>query len=861
MAAVRPLVLVYQELASVNSVAATPTMESLIAGPCYHIMDYPANRASISISEYGVLGAACSPATGSSVGRPVAGSSAISLAEPPGSIIGAQLEHNSVSVYFENAYLEVISGIDGVFEPTAPDENLFRAPTNSFGVSGVRPGDRLTVTDDAGDTYILFVQEVGGVEASTLPANELRTSTNFAGDTSAPSKFRIERHIQSGVIPSSYVECNGNQIDIKGGAVALVDVASDGNLVALPINYAELFVEYRALRTDLARITSVDSTSLETVLGKVDERNPLAVGAFVALANTTSSIQVYGVDSDDLNGEVDSLSGYQRLVDLLDSRDDTYAITPLTQDMGIINAIHAHAEDVSGPERAKFRIVYANGTVLPETKVIAGSSISGTSEAVSGGPSSTVLVDATGSFSSDGVRAGDTLALLGTAPFLGAYPVRRAIANERLFVPDITIATAANGASPYYVLRGAGTPSRIVPAESDGLTSGIELAPANADASDVGKIARLVGTVNNDLSPLGNNDYLITAVDVTTGVYTVHGDVLAQDSFFVEIVPTVTAKTSPATLDLRTSFRQVLDNTASFIANGVVAGDVLQVPIPAQAAGVEFDVFYAARVSNVLSENRLELELGSDIPTTDLVQGQTGDLGYRVIRVLDKTGQKEELLRVVDPQTGPNSKRLVLVWPDVCTLTGVQNAKTQTRSRQPGYYLACALAGMSAGLPPHQGFTFLGISGIDEIFHSSRYFKERDLTEISNSGWYLFVQDTVTAAPYCVHQLTTDTSALENAELSIVRVFDYVSRFYKAVLNQFIGKYNVTPQTLEILAETLNNATDQLRSDFYPRIGAPLLGARITTLAPLVGQRDRVEVYMDVDLPAPLNRIGLHLVA
>jgi hypothetical protein len=45
----------------------------------------------------------------------------------------------------------------------------------------------------------------------------------------------------------------------------------------------------------------------------------------------------------------------------------------------------------------------------------------------------------------------------------------------------------------------------------------------------------------------------------------------------------------------------------------------------------------------------------------------------------------------------------------------------------------------------------------------------------------------------------------------------------------------------------------------FPKIGAPLLDAKITLVEQT--QVDRLEVYMTVDMPGVLNQVGLHLKA
>ena len=167
---------------------------------------------------------------------------------------------------------------------------------------------------------------------------------------------------------------------------------------------------------------------------------------------------------------------------------------------------------------------------------------------------------------------------------------------------------------------------------------------------------------------------------------------------------------------------------------------------------------------------------------------------------------------------------------------------------------------MTAGLPNHQGFTNLGVAGIAKLYHSDGYFTARQISKISDGGWMVFVQDTPESPPYCIHQLTTDPSALQTGEYSMVKNFDYLSRFFVATVKDFIGKWNINEETLGFLRQAINSGIQQLKSQRVARIGAPILDAAITSLAISDASPDRVEVYVSVNRPVPLNTIGLHLV-
>ena len=123
------------------------------------------------------------------------------------------------------------------------------------------------------------------------------------------------------------------------------------------------------------------------------------------------------------------------------------------------------------------------------------------------------------------------------------------------------------------------------------------------------------------------------------------------------------------------------------------------------------------------------------------------------------------------------------------------------------------------------------------------------------------VQETEESAPYVRHQLTTDMSTVEFQELSFVKNYDYISYICRDTLKPFIGRWNVTSPTLAAIRTSLAAALETLKLDVQAQIGAPVVDYSITSVATLPDNRTRVEAYVDITMPYPLNTIGLHLVS
>ena len=236
-------------------------------------------------------------------------------------------------------------------------------------------------------------------------------------------------------------------------------------------------------------------------------------------------------------------------------------------------------------------------------------------------------------------------------------------------------------------------------------------------------------------------------------------------------------------------------------------------------------------------------------PFADELVADGVEVSFTVTHTMDKSEQASAIAAVSQSY---GSSRFVHVWPDICVID---------ERELPGYYLACAVAGGIAGLPSHYGFTNLSMSGIGGVKHSNDYFSQDQLNTIAGGGTFIFVQETAESAPYVRHQLTTDMSTVEFQELSFVKNYDYVSYICRDVLRPYIGTWNVTSAALSAISTSLSAALESLKLNVQAQIGAPIVDYAIRSIGYLEDNRTRVEAYVDVTFPYPLNTIGLHLVS
>lgn len=783
---IRPVVLVYQDLATPTVTPTAPDLNALIVGPAFHIQDYykPGtstyeDKADIHLaSDYGAL-------EGDPAAAPPAGPAVITVAEPPNNKAGALLDADSVEIYFDEARVQIDNTATIT---TTADSNVITGLGTAWntGATKVAAGDRVTIKDASN---VVISRTVLAVDSDTsIRLTSDIPSSGFAAG--AAQVYRITRQLNDQKIDSAFFTVNGNIVKINGGVTLAVP-----NQGAKTVVYAKVYMAYRSMRQDLVELDTVESTAdITSKIGRLDARNPLATGVFVALQNTTSQVQFIAVLTDDL-------AGYTSVRDKISGRPDVYAIVPLTADTTILAMWNSDCVGLALPDEnegrpQRFRAVIGSGE-LPVTKTIITPSTTGEATADTGSaPAAVVKITLTGvaDLVAGGVIPGDILRVSVTSAAgvvaLGDYPIANVVSVS---------AVEVDPTSPFASAGNADITAEIV--ESDGST--VRIASA-----------ALVGTV----TAAGDDLYLI-----------------------------------------------LKDASGTFIASGVAAGDLIQVPADPNAAITSASVFTSFVVASVLSDQRVKIvNNGQDTSTVanELPHGakRTGGalvtttaVNYQIVRTLSKNQQVTELVAVAQSF---KSRRTILVWPDKVDVAGVVGGESQ-----PGYYASCAVGGMTAGLPSQQGFTNLGIAGISQIYDSNTYFTDSQLTDLSNGGWYVFAQQTPSSLPYTIHQLTTDPSTLESGEFSVVKNFDFVSMFFVEILEDFLGQYNVTVETLTLLQAALNTGGDLLKLRTVAKIGAPLTSFSITELGQSPVSEDRVRAYVAIGLPKPLNVFELHLVA
>lgn len=278
-------------------------------------------------------------------------------------------------------------------------------------------------------------------------------------------------------------------------------------------------------------------------------------------------------------------------------------------------------------------------------------------------------------------------------------------------------------------------------------------------------------------------------------------------------------------------------SNAKFMNDGVVPGDLVHI-----TAGTGTpNPIGVAEILQVINNQKLQLK----------VTGTATGVSYYVTRNLTRAQQSAI---IAGTSTSFGSKRVVHI-PQGAGV--VVNGVTRYL---PGYYLACAMAGLISGLPVQQSLTNIGLAGIVDVQFGNFYFTRAQMDTMAAAGTCLVVQESQGSIPYFRHSLTTDMTVLPYREVQQVKNIDYLSYYFFDLLKGYIGKWNITTDTLQTVRQTLTAGGRQLQDRKLPKIGAPLVDFKIQKLIQDPNNTDRVICELPVKIAAPLNYLNLYLI-
>lgn len=359
----------------------------------------------------------------------------------------------------------------------------------------------------------------------------------------------------------------------------------------------------------------------------------------------------------------------------------------------------------------------------------------------------------------------------------------------------------------------------IVPMSSDERV--IQAAKAHVVSASDEMVAReRIAIVNQSFSP-------------TTMIYDKLADGQTAWTGYVEMAP----GTEPAV------YNRVTIPGASLLTDRVRAGDTFRSNFTIDALGN--DVYQSFKVVEVIDEQTLRLESPA---FASPVGSESAPRRIQIVRNLTKREQAE---KIAASSERLGNRRVVNVWPDVLRDGDLSVA---------GYFAGAAIAGLKSGIAPHQPVTNVVLNGFTRADRSTPYFTMTDLNIVAGGGTWIIDQDRNGGEIFNRHQLTTDYTDDNMAEISITTNLDSISKLIREDLRQFIGQWNNHPFFQQLLKTRLVDRLTFLQGRAVTvKAGPQLLNFEITNIGtdPLI--RTRVLVDINLTLPYPVNVIQVKL--
>jgi hypothetical protein len=151
------------------------------------------------------------------------------------------------------------------------------------------------------------------------------------------------------------------------------------------------------------------------------------------------------------------------------------------------------------------------------------------------------------------------------------------------------------------------------------------------------------------------------------------------------------------------------------------------------------------------------------------------------------------------------NERVSVVYPDVAS----KKLSIGSYVNLGAQYIAAAIAGAESTLNIQQSRTRMTLSSFYELKGVRMTRTEKN--QLAAKGvWILEQANGAGTAVSIRHQLTTDMTSVQTRESSIIAIKDFVAKYYRQILEPYIGKYNITPEVVTRIEATLKGGKNQL---------------------------------------------------
>lgn len=196
------------------------------------------------------------------------------------------------------------------------------------------------------------------------------------------------------------------------------------------------------------------------------------------------------------------------------------------------------------------------------------------------------------------------------------------------------------------------------------------------------------------------------------------------------------------------------------------------------------------------------------------------------------------------------NERISMVYPTKATRTMSDGSIMEVGAQ----FIAAAYVGLESSMALYQSKTRATSAVFNELRGVQLTRSEKN--KLAQCGVMIFEQPAGAGTNIvCRHQLTTNMDSAEYRENSILACKDYVAKYLRGVLDTYIGKSNITADTITKVTGSMNSAISTLIREGY------ILEGALRSLAQDEDNPDTLIIDVQIKVPYPCNYIQLTIIS
>lgn len=196
------------------------------------------------------------------------------------------------------------------------------------------------------------------------------------------------------------------------------------------------------------------------------------------------------------------------------------------------------------------------------------------------------------------------------------------------------------------------------------------------------------------------------------------------------------------------------------------------------------------------------------------------------------------------------NERVSMVYPTKATRVMSDGSVAEVGAQ----FIAAAFVGLEASMPLYQSKT----RATSAVFNELRgvQLTRAEKNKLAECGVMIFEQPAGAGTNVvCRHQLTTNMDSAEYRENSILACKDYVAKYLRGILDTYIGKSNITADTITKVTGSMNAGISALIREGY------ILEGALRGLAQDEENPDTLIIDVEIKVPYPCNYIKLTIIS